>query len=490
MVLYKAACAVLTFKHIVWYSTVLYISSAGLNNYGPANTLWVSTFGNSKAPRIRQIDLKGTQFEIYRRIASQNANSFIFESLSGPDILAETSIIGYDPDATVLGYQDRLVITYRDGTIKTIKTENPITELRQLVAKNDSQQYRYLGGAVGIIDYEAASLWESRLSQNNDAPLIEFGIYSDGILFDGKKKKPYYFHTGKDRSTQIPLKETEPESFSHTEIHAEPNEEEFEKIIKKVKEHIYSGDIFQAVLSRRFNFEFSGDAMRVYEKLRKLNPSPYLYHIKMGNRTVMGASPEMLIRITGNQVETFPIAGTRPITGNIANDIRLGDEMQRDKKEVAEHVMLVDLGRNDIGRVCELGTVNVKSLMSVKQFSHVQHMVTHVTGTLDKKYDAFDAFGAVFPAGTVTGAPKVRAMEIISALEQKKRGRYAGAVGYFSTNGCCDFAIAIRSMFLDRNSGYVQSGAGIVFDSVAEREFQETEHKAGALIAALEEASS
>lgn len=449
----------------------------------------MSTFGNLDPPHIRQIDLDGTQFEIYRRIAARSSNAFLFESLSGPDILAETSIIGYDPDATVVGYRDRLVVTNRDGSAETIRTENPITELRRLVKKNCTNEYRYMGGAVGIVDYEAAGLLESRLAQDGEAPLIEFGIYGDGILFDSKEKKPYYFHTGEDRSDQIPLKDPTPEPFSHTEIRAEPDEIEFEEMIKKAKEHIHAGDIFQAVLSRRFSFEFSGDAMRVYEKLRELNPSPYLYHIKTGGRTVMGASPEMLIRITGDQVETFPIAGTRPITGDASRDEELGDEMRRDEKEVAEHVMLVDLGRNDIGRVCEMGSVDVKSLMSVKKFSHVQHMVTHVTGKLAKEYDAFDAFGAVFPAGTVTGAPKVRAMEIISALEHKKRGGYAGAVGYFSSNGCCDFAIAIRSMFLDRNSGYVQAGAGIVSDSVASREFQETEHKAGALIAALLEAS-
>lgn len=449
---------------------------------------WVSTFGNLDAPQIRHIDLKGSQFDIYRRIASKYSNSFLFESLSGPDILAETSIIGFDPDAIVTGYKDRLVIAERNGNTKTIKTDNPVLELRNIVSRNDSQKYRYAGGAVGVIDYEAASLWEDRLEGNEDAPVAEFGIYSDGILFDSKEKKPYYFHTDKDRSSQIPLEDHSTESFSHTGIHAEPNESEFEKIINKAKEHIYNGDIFQAVLSRRSSFEFEGDAMRVYEKLRELNPSPYLYHIRMGSRTVMGASPEMLIRITGDRVETFPIAGTRPITGDSERDSRLGDEMKSDKKEVAEHVMLVDLGRNDIGRVCKLGTVEVESLMSVKKFSHVQHMVTHVTGTLHKDYDAYDAFGAVFPAGTVTGAPKIRAMEIISELEGRKRGRYAGAVGYFSSNGCCDFAIAIRSMFLEGNSGYVQAGAGIVFDSVAASEFKETEHKAGALIAALEEA--
>ena len=445
----------------------------------------MSTFGNTDAPNIRQIDLEGTQFEIYRRIVAKNSHAFLFESLSGPDILAETSIIGFDPDATITGYQNRLVITRRNGQKTTINTENPIIALRDIISKHNSLEYRYLGGAVGIIDYEAAGLWEGRLAKDNDAPIMEFGLYSDGILLDSKDGKPYYFHTGPDRSDQILVKEPEFETFSHTNVCAEPNKLEFEKIVNEAKRHIYAGDIFQSVLSRRFSFEFTGNSIRVYEKLRELNPSPYLYHMKIGKRSIMGASPEMLIRVTNDLVETFPIAGTRPITGDANKDTLLGKEMLADKKELAEHTMLVDLGRNDIGRVCEPGTVNVKSLMQVKQFSHVQHLVTHVTGTLNKKYDSFDAFGAVFPAGTVTGAPKVRAMEIISELEQKKRGGYAGAVGYFSSNGCCDFAIAIRSMFLENGQGYVQAGAGIVSDSVPEREFQETEHKAKALMTAL-----
>jgi anthranilate synthase component 1 len=198
----------------------------------------------------------------------------------------------------------------------------------------------------------------------------------------------------------------------------------------------------------------------------------------------------MLIRVTGNVVETFPIAGTRKITNDETENEQLKHEMLNDEKELAEHTMLVDLGRNDIGRVCEYGSVHVKDLMEVKRFSHVQHMVSHVIGKLDKKYDMFDAFKAVFPAGTVSGAPKVRAMEIINELEPHSRGAYAGAVGYFSFNGCCDFAIAIRSIFFDGTKGYVQAGAGIVSDSIPENELKETEHKANAMILALKEASN
>ena len=215
-----------------------------------------------------------------------------------------------------------------------------------------------------------------------------------------------------------------------------------------------------------------------------------MYHLKQNDTTTIGASPEMLVRITNDKVETFPIAGTRKITDDEQKNKQLAEELLHDEKELAEHTMLVDLGRNDIGRVCRYGTVHPESLMKIKRFSHVQHIVTHVVGNMAEQNDMFDAFKAVFPAGTVSGAPKVRAMEIIDELEPESRGQYAGAVGYFSFNGCCDFAIAIRSIFINGNKGFVQSGAGIVSDSVPEYEFKETEHKAGAMLQSLKEAAN
>jgi anthranilate synthase component 1 len=209
----------------------------------------------------------------------------------------------------------------------------------------------------------------------------------------------------------------------------------------------------------------------------------------MNEKTVIGSSPEMLLRVTNDHVETFPIAGTRKITNDEKKNEEMKQELISDEKELAEHTMLVDLGRNDIGKVCKYGSVHVKELMEVKKFSHVQHMVTHVVGKLGKDYDMYDAFRAVFPAGTVSGAPKVRAMEIIDELEPESRGSYAGAIGYFSFNGCCDFAIAIRSIFANGNLGFVQAGAGIVFDSISENELKETEHKANAMLTALKEAA-
>ncbi len=227
--------------------------------------------------------------------------------------------------------------------------------------------------------------------------------------------------------------------------------QKYSEIVNKAKKLIHDGDIFQVVLSRKFAFKNKGDNLTLYKTLRKLNPSPYMYHLKQGSKTIIGASPEMLVRITDDKVETFPIAGTRKITDDEEKNKQLADELLHDEKELAEHTMLVDLGRNDIGRVCKYGTVHPESLMQIKRFSHVQHIVTHRSRQLAPENDMFDAFKAVFPAGTVSGAPKVRAMQIIDELETESRGPYAGAVGYFSYNGCCDFAIAIRSIFIDGN---------------------------------------
>ena len=299
----------------------------------------------------------------------------------------------------------------------------------------------------------------------------------------------FYFFYDKSRAEKLSSAATTFGKFSISTISENLDHNKFDDMVKRAKKYIHDGDIFQVVLSRKFNFSAEGDFLKVYKTLRQINPSPYLYHMKLGNRTIIGSSPEMLLRITGNVVETFPIAGTRPITHDEERNAVLKEEMLHDEKELAEHTMLVDLGRNDIGRVCKYGSVYVKELMAVKRFSHVQHMVTHVVGNLDKKYNMFDAIKAVFPAGTVSGAPKIRAMEIIDDLEPNARGSYAGAIGYFSFNGCCDFAIGIRTIFMDGKKGFVQAGAGIVSDSVAENEWMEIQHKANAMISALKEAS-
>ena len=398
--------------------------------------------------------------------------------------------MGFDPELIVKGYFNRITIQARDGKIETIQTDTPLEEIKKLIKKTDDMSYRYLGGAVGNINYDAIRLFENIPGDRDlEKPIMEFGIYNDGILYDNKKKQFFYFYYDEDRKDKIKKTDEDVGMFEMSDINPNLNKDEFEKIVKKAKEYVRSGDVFQVVLSRRFSFEGKGDYLKVYEKLRELNPSPYMFHLKMKDNIIIGSSPEMLLRVTGSDVETFPIAGTRKITDDEEKNEKLKDELLNDEKELAEHTMLVDLGRNDIGRVCDYGTVKVKELMKIKRFSHVQHIVTHVVGKLDSKHDMYDAFRAVFPAGTVSGAPKVRAMEIIQELEPTKRETYAGAVGYFSINGCCDFAIAIRSIFTKNNKGFVQAGAGIVFDSIAENEFKETEHKANAMITALKEAS-
>jgi len=450
----------------------------------------VATFGHSSL-KIIPLDYSGSQFDLYSKISRNYEYSFLFESLTGPEELAETSIMGFDPPIVVRGYADRVTLHYKNGTSTTIKTEDPLSEIKKFILKVPDQKYRYVGGAVGVINYDAIRLWEKIPDSHGDSgvPLMEFGVYDDGIIYDNKEKKSFYFYYDNNRLQTLSQTESPLGAFTISEISENIDRDSFEKMVTKAKRYIHDGDIFQVVLSRKFRFEASGELLRVYKHLRQINPSPYLYHMRLGERAIIGSSPEMLLRITGSNVETFPIAGTRPITDNETKNQEMKEEMLHDEKELAEHTMLVDLGRNDIGRVCKYGSVRVRELMAVKRFSHVQHIVTHVVGTLDKKYDMYDAMRAVFPAGTVSGAPKIRAMEIIDELEPDARGPYAGAVGYFSLNGCCDFAIAIRSIFMDGRRGFVQAGAGIVSDSIAENEWMETKHKSDAMIAALKEAA-
>jgi len=448
----------------------------------------VDTFGNSQ-PKVIPLELTENQFQIYNKISRNYSHSFLFESLTGPEVLAETSVMGFDPKIIFKGYSDKVEII-KDGKTEIVKTTDPFKEIKKLLGKSEDQSYRYLGGAVGVVNYDSIRLVEN-IPDTHDSPqpLMEFGIYDDGILYDNIHKKLFYFYHEENRFEQFKMSDDSFDDFKATEVIPNMNEKKFSNIVNKAKQYIHDGDIFQVVLSRKFTFDTDGDNLTLYKTLRKLNPSPYMYHLKQDTKTIIGASPEMLVRITNDKVETFPIAGTRKITEDEEKNKQLAYELLHDEKELAEHTMLVDLGRNDIGRVCKYGTVHTEELMQIKRFSHVQHIITHVVGNLAVENDMFDAFKAVFPAGTVSGAPKVRAMEIIDELELEARGPYAGAVGYFSFNGCCDFAIAIRSIFINGNKGFVQSGAGIVSDSIAENEFKETEHKAGAMLQALKEAT-
>ncbi|MCV0430159.1 anthranilate synthase component I family protein [Nitrosopumilus sp.] len=449
----------------------------------------MDTFGKKQA-KVIPLDLSENQFQIYNKISRNYSHSFLFESLTGPEELAETSVMGFDPKIILKGYLDKVEIIEKEKTT-TIQTKDPFGELKKLLDKSDDQNYRYLGGAVGVVNYDSIRLVENISDYHNSPqPLMEFGIYDDGILYDKIHEKLFYFYHDENRFDRLKIENNSFGEFNSSEVTPNMNEEEYSEIVNKAKKYIHDGDVFQVVLSRKFTFDVTGDNLTLYKTLRKLNPSPYMYHLKQDKKTIIGASPEMLVRITDDKVETFPIAGTRKITDDEEKNKALSEELINDEKELAEHTMLVDLGRNDIGKVCKYGTVHPESLMKIKRFSHVQHIVSHVVGNLAPENDMFDAFQAVFPAGTVSGAPKVRAMEIIDELEIEARGPYAGAVGYFSYNGCCDFAIAIRSIFIENDKGFVQSGAGIVSDSIAKNEFKETEHKAGAMLQALKEASN
>ncbi|CAI9831331.1 Anthranilate synthase component 1 [Nitrosopumilaceae archaeon] len=453
---------------------------------GAGRPAWVDAFGEL---HTRRLDTGEDQFQTYSRLSRGHDHSFLFESLSGPGDLAETSVMGFDPRVIFRGYADRAEIT-EAGSTRVVDTGDPLSVLRGIVGRVDGGGRRYAGGAVGAVSYGAARLEEEIPDSHPEGiPLMEFGIYDDGIIFDAGGAPPEYFWRGEDRLDELGLGAGDPEPFRATEPVPEIDEAGFSRMVDSAKKYVHDGDVFQVVLSRRYGFEASGDGLDLYGALRRTNPSPYMYHLRQGGSAVVGASPEMLVRVTGERVETFPIAGTRPSGSTAREGDRLAAELLADEKEIAEHTMLVDLGRNDIGRVCTYGTVRPESLMEVRRFSHVQHIVTHLAGRLAPGRDMYDAFRSVFPAGTVTGAPKVRAMEIIDELEPRARGRYAGAVGYFSASGCCDFAIAIRSIFLGGGRGYVQAGAGIVSDSDPGREFAETEHKAGAMLDAIREAS-
>ena len=441
----------------------------------------------------KKINTDKNPFEIFKQIYMNYENVFILESLTGPKELSEFSVIGFDPEFTVKCDKGKFQIYRKGKIISEKKVKDPLAELRRILPIVNDKKLRYIGGAVGYVSYDANRFWEQLPSKraNNMFPLMEFGIYTDGLIHDMKDKATYYFHLGKKSR----LAELEKllnskskyldNSFYFSRPISETSKSHFVSKVKKAKDYVYEGEVFQVVISRKFVFEVHGDPIILYENLRKLNPSPYMYFFKRKKRFIIGSSPEMLLRVINDKIETFPIAGTRPITNKESENRRLAKELLRDKKELAEHTMLVDLARNDLGRVCKFGSVQPKELMIVKRFSHVQHIVSHITGDLYSKYDCFDAFRSLFPAGTVSGAPKVRAMEVISELEESSRGPYAGALGYFSFNRCCDFAIIIRSLFINGNNAFIQAGAGIVMDSIPKNEYLETEQKAGALFSAM-----
>ena len=387
---------------------------------------------------------------------------------------------------------------YFEHTAETstkIKSENPLNELRKQLAQNHSAYhgFRFVGGLVGYFSYEVVryieSLPNSAMRETLEIPDFQFGLYDDGIVFDHLTGQAYYYWYTKNRIREVEqliyAQNHHSPKLSASKLKVNMSQSEFIAMVEKAKNYIKSGDIFQVVLSKRVEFEIEGELMDFYRALREINPSPYMYFLKMKDLTIIGSSPEMLGRVDGRRVETYPIAGTAPIGNSASENDKLANSLLSDPKERAEHVMLVDLARNDLGKICKFGSVDVPEFMTVQRYSHVQHIVSRVTGDLREGKDALDAFTAIFPAGTVSGAPKKRAMEIIDELEPSRRGPYAGAIGYFSYNGNADFAITIRTLVAKGQQAYLQAGAGIVADSQPKKEWDETEHKARPILSAL-----
>ena len=378
------------------------------------------------------------------------------------------------------------------------KTSDPLHILEKLVKDKalSNSEFRFVGGAVGYISYDAVRCWEKlpqKTSDDLNFPDAQLGIFDDGIVFDHRQRRAFYYYSKDNRLPEIDRLMKQPSNhaaFAFNQPKVNVTKEHFTKAVEKAKDYVASGDIFQVVLSKRYEFRVNGDLIAFYRSLRMINPSPYMYFLKMGDRQIVGSSPEMLVRVDNRVVETFPIAGTRPCVEEPSENTRLAKELLADPKERAEHVMLVDLARNDVGKIAKFGSVRVPEFMKVHRYSHVQHIVSQVVGDLKDDLKCYDALRAVFPAGTVSGAPKVRAMEIIEELEPTRRGPYAGAVGYFSYNGNADFAITIRTLFADKNKAYIQAGAGIVADSQPDFEYKESVNKARAVLRAVRRAEA
>ncbi len=442
------------------------------------------------------------------------SHTWMLESVEGGEHIGRYSFIGGNPRAIVRARGSVTEIT-EEGTTTVIKNIDPLTVLKACMSRyqpvREPALPRFTGGAVGFLGYDMISVFEPRV------PVIKADIIGNPdmvmmvtnsiIIFDRVKHtmkvvSNAYVSGDPDKAYDEALAEIDelcqallqPVNRVLLDAHLDVEQvvpvsnmtvPEYRVMIEKAKEYIRAGDIIQVVLSQRFEVENTADSLDVYRALRAINPSPYMFCLDLGESALVGSSPEVHVRCEDRQVELRPIAGTRPRGKTETEDQALEKELLADPKELAEHVMLVDLGRNDVGRVCEFSSVKVPEQMVIERYSHVMHIVSDVTGTLSPEYDAYDVMRATFPAGTVSGAPKIRAMEIIAELEKTKRGPYAGAVGYFSFDGNLDSCITIRTVVLDKNKAYVQAGGGIVADSVPETEYQETRNKAGAVLKAL-----
>ena len=462
-------------------------------------------------------------------LSTRSHAGFLLESMEGSEKIARYSYVGIDPmcvitlgkETTVTGNESFVAIA------REPEGPTPVDQIKSILSRFhyiNLKAPRFFGGMVGYFSYDIVhSLFsqvpDHKLRSVQDTPDARFMLTKDCIVFDHRDRRMFIFsspfltydtdplteyrrcasHIGElaERIAALPQKgkiAVSPENGCQkreTSVPAVTNNtscEAFKSAVNEIKEYITAGDIFQAVLSRRMECDVSSDPFPIYKALRVINPSPYMYYLDFGDEQVIGASPEMLVRVEKRRVTTVPIAGTRPRGVDHSEDKRFAQELLVDKKERAEHTMLVDLARNDVGRVCKFGSVEVTEFMGIERFSHVQHLVSTVQGTLMDHLDGCDALKSCFPAGTVSGAPKIRAMQIIGETEPDARGLYAGAVGYIGFDRNLEFAIAIRTVGVKNKKAYIQAGAGIVADSVPEKEWIETENKAAAMMRAIEQA--
>lgn len=462
-----------------------------------------------------------TPLTLFCKILADREQIFLFESMEGGEKWGRYSFIGFDPLVTFSSQNKVVTITEsmlnRGGGSVREETDNPLAALRRVLADMDayvdSDLPRFCGGAVGFLGYDVVRFMETLpdIHDHLDIPDSSFMIPGTVLVHDNLRQTVTVicwidtrdhrdlsarYQEGINRlnetvatlATAVPkdlLTEKSVAAGSH-EFSANMSADRFFKMVDRAKEYILAGDIFQVVLSQRFHTKTNLSPLSIYRALRHINPSPYLFFLKCGDLIQIGSSPEILVRKEGNSVELRPIAGTRPRGTTKEDDEALERELLADPKERAEHLMLVDLGRNDIGRIAKGGSVTVGDLLVVEKYSHVMHIVSGINGTIADGCDQFDVVAACFPAGTVSGAPKIRAMEIIEELEPQRRGPYAGSVGYFGFSGSMDFCITIRTFVMHGDDLYIQAGAGIVADSDPKREFEETVNKSKGLRRAIE----
>jgi len=448
----------------------------------------------------------------YLKIREKDKFSFLLESIEGIGRLARYSFIAKDPIKIISNRGMELTVTSNDK--KEEYRENIFHYL-----KNEIASYKFptiddipdfTGGIVGYIGYENISLIEDKLKfedhENSATPDSILGVFNTIIAFDHYKHQLILisnvhlnersileeeYSKAKENLQKVKSELTKPivykSDFNFNIDESEDfNKSTFAEVIENIKKNVYDGDIFQLVLSKRFNAKYQGDLLNLYRALRIINPSPYMYFMELPeDLTIVGTSPEDLIKVQNRKASILPIAGTRKRGATTERDLELEEELLADPKEKAEHIMLVDLARNDLGRVCQYNTIEIKDYMKVHRFSHVMHIVSRVEGELQENQDSIDAFMAAFPAGTVSGAPKIKAMELIHKYENSLRNVYAGSIGYIDFSGNLDMCIAIRTLFAVKDKVYWQAGAGIVADSKAELEYKEINNKAAVLLNAL-----